>query len=259
MQVEECCQCLLNYFLPRVDEKRSGACIDVGVGTFAFYCELFASLGFPTVAVEPVPVNELRQICRRHKIKLVEACLSDIDGTQTLHIGVFEGKENYNLSSLNRDWWGASTKTHHVRSITLTKLFSIIKAKRTTCLKLDVEGAESMVIRQLPLLPESLLPSVIMFEYGGGGARESGLAAWSPEYLAATTECLDILKQSGYGFSIGIDSASQTNERVFDLRTSRLGTEEIFDIRAIFGNIITFRTDSFPKEEIASLCVPYYQ
>lgn len=58
MNVEECCQALLAYTLSIVAQQRSHTCIDVGVGTFAFYCKLFAQLGFPTLAVEPLPIDE---------------------------------------------------------------------------------------------------------------------------------------------------------------------------------------------------------
>ncbi len=63
MRVESCCQKLLEQLLPDLDPQRQGICIDVGVGTFAFYCELFARLGFSTVAIEPSPTDKLRIIC----------------------------------------------------------------------------------------------------------------------------------------------------------------------------------------------------
>ena len=44
MRVEPCCQSVLANILPVVDSKKEGICIDVGVGTFAFYCEMFGKL-----------------------------------------------------------------------------------------------------------------------------------------------------------------------------------------------------------------------
>ena len=38
MRVEACCQSLLAEILPEIDPKKEGYCIDVGAGTFAFYC-----------------------------------------------------------------------------------------------------------------------------------------------------------------------------------------------------------------------------
>ena len=68
MHVEECSQALLKQILPEVDSNRSGLAIDIGVGTFAFYCQLFDQLRFPTIAVEPLPNKQLRQLCRYRQI-----------------------------------------------------------------------------------------------------------------------------------------------------------------------------------------------
>lgn len=257
MHVEECCQALLSYLLPIVDPERQGICIDVGVGTFAFYCELFARLGFQTVAVEPMPVDALKQVCPHHNITLIEGCISDINGIQTLHIGTYQGIENLNLCSLEPDWWGASTETRQVQSITLSKLMSSVNAKKVSCLKLDIEGAESSVIRQFTALPESLLPSVVMFEYGGGNNKQQGGEGWAPKFLTATMECLSVLKQCGYSFSIVIDAAKDTSESIFDLKILTLDPNEIFAARAIYGNIISFRNKVYSKSAIANICNVY--
>jgi len=257
MHVEECCQAVLFHVLPHVDKKRKGVCIDVGVGTFAFYCELFARLRFRTVAVEPLPVDRLRKVCHYHGIKLVESCLSDINGFQTLYIGTYQGAENLNLSSLSPDWWGASTETRRVQSMTLPTLLSTINARKVTRLKLDIEGAEATIIRQFLRMPESLLPSVVMFEYGGGDNRESGRSGWSQQFLAATMECLSVLKKCGYGFSVGIDSAPDTAERIFDLQSPDLEPNRIFPTRAIYGNIISLRGFLYPESEVARICAAY--
>ena len=49
MYVEECCSALLNYILPQVDQAKFGLTIEIGVGTFHFYCSLFKKLGFETM------------------------------------------------------------------------------------------------------------------------------------------------------------------------------------------------------------------
>jgi uncharacterized UPF0146 family protein len=51
VRVEACCQALLEQILPAIDREKTGICLDVGVGTFAFYCKRFARLGFETVAI----------------------------------------------------------------------------------------------------------------------------------------------------------------------------------------------------------------
>ncbi len=257
MHVEECCQALLNYLIPIVDQERQGICIDVGVGTFAFYCELFARLGFKTVAVEPIPVNALRQVCQYHNITLIESCISDINGIQNLHIGTYQGVENLNLCSLEPDWWGASIEIRQVQSITLSKLMSSVNTKKISCLKLDVEGSESTIIRQFMALPESLLPSVVMFEYGGGNNKEQGRKGWAPKFLTATMECLSVLKQCGYGFSIVIDAAKDTAQFISDLQLSNLEHNEIFEPSAVYGNIISFRSGAYSENAIASICTLY--
>ena len=101
MRVENCCQALLADLLPTIDPQRSGKCLDVGVGTFAFYCQLFAELGFETIAVEPLPVKKLKQLSEHSQIKLLPMCLSDRDGEQTLYLGKFAGLFNSNFSSLS--------------------------------------------------------------------------------------------------------------------------------------------------------------
>ena len=194
MQVEDCCQALLSKILPTIDEQREGICLDIGVGTFAFYCEIFAKLGFKTVAVEPLPIDVLRQRCSHYGITLLEACVSEVSGRQTLHIGTFQGSENLNLSSLESDWWGSSAKTIQVQSLTLSQVLSSVDTKKVTCIKIDVEGAESRIIRQFISLSKSLLPNVVMFEYGGGGRKAAGQKGWSEKFASGTYECLQILK-----------------------------------------------------------------
>lgn len=257
MHVDECCQALLAHILPIIDKEREGICLDVGVGTFNFYCELFARLGFRTTAVEPLPVKALRRICRRHSITLIEGCLSDVDGVQTLYIGTFQGAENINVSSLVPNWWGAGTKTVDVLAMTLARLLSTIRAQRVTCLKLDIEGMEFATVRQLLGLPRSLLPRVVVLEYGGGDSKESGRAGWSPQFFDATVQCLAVLKNRGYSFSIFIDSSPKTVERTLDLASSNLESDEIFPNSAIYGNIVSLRDLLYPEVEIARICSPY--
>src|SRR5437870_7346733 len=138
MQVEECCQSLLAEILPAGDPNRTGVAIDIGVGTFAFYCELFNQIGFRSVAVEPVPNDNLREICRHGDIALVESCVSEIDGTADLFMGTFDGIENLNLNSMRPDWWGVTKRKRVVKSMRLATLLETINARRVTCLKLDV-------------------------------------------------------------------------------------------------------------------------
>ncbi|MFB2979458.1 FkbM family methyltransferase [Microseira sp. BLCC-F43] len=258
MRVEPCCQSLLANILPVVDPKKEGICIDVGVGTFAFYCEIFAKLRFSTLAVEPLPVKKLQRICQKRNIGLIQSCLSDKNGTENLYMGTFAGLLNNNFSSLSPDWFGSSKQIKQVESITLSKLTSTIEAEKITCFKIDIEGWESQVLKQLVELPDSLIPKVVMFEYGGGINRQKGKRGWSPQFLNATMDCLAVLKQCGYGFSVMIDYAYHAKERIFDLQLSDLEPDSIFDSNAVYGNIITCHNWRYSEDEIAKLCRPYY-
>jgi FkbM family methyltransferase len=259
MRVEACCQRILSYVLPLVDEKREGICIDVGVGTFAFYCEMFSMLGFKTVAVEPLPVEGVRVLCQYDSITLIEACLSDVNGTKTIHLGNVAAGCDSNYASLEADWFGVSTETREVQSLTLPKLLLNLNTQKVTCLKLDIEGAESTVITKLRELPKAWLPSVVMFEYGGGDSREKGQYGWSPKYAKATMECIGALKECGYNCSIMIDSALDTEARIFDLESSNLEPDLIFYPNGGYGNIIAFRDFHIAQDEVAKVCAPYYE
>ncbi|MFW9877875.1 MAG: FkbM family methyltransferase [Candidatus Thorarchaeota archaeon] len=255
MHVEECCQSLLNQILPELDRKRSGFAIDIGVGTFAFYCKLFKQLRFKTVAVEPVPTDQLRQLCHHYNIQLVESCISDINGFVNLHIGTFNGEKNLNLNSMRSDWWGSTSTTQQVQSILLSNLLNNINAKKIACIKIDVEGLELSIIKQFLKLKTALLPKVLIFEYGGGGTRESRKGGW--KLLEETIKCLEILRSLDYRQSILVDSTPNTKERVFNLQSITLKPAKIFPPQSTYGNIIVLRDDQYPEHKIASMCQSY--
>ncbi|MEA5579600.1 FkbM family methyltransferase [Anabaena sp. UHCC 0451] len=259
MRVESCCQSLLAEIISEIDPKKTGFCIDVGVGTFAFYCEVFAKLGYPTIAVEPLPVKKLRQLTEIYPIQLIESCLSNIDGKQLLYLGNFAGLFNSNFSSLSPDWFGSSQKTKEVESITLSTLLKRIQPTEITCLKLDIEGWEFNVIEQLPYIDHALLPKVVMFEYGGGVNKNQGKKGWSKEFLEKTWKCLAILKKCGYQSSIMIDFAPDSQERIFDLQTLNLADEQLFNNQSVYGNIISLKDNTISEAKIHGVCQSYYQ
>lgn len=240
MHVEECCQALLHYVLPQIDQNRKGLCIDVGVGTFALYCELFARTGFNTVAVEPLPTAEIIETCHSLGINLIKSCVYDNDGTQTMYTGAFNGSENLNLSSIRSTWWGSSSNAVKVSSMTLDTLLKSVNARTITCLKLDVEGVESVIIKQLQQVNESLLPAVVVFEYGGGSSREEGTAGWSDDGINETLSCFRMLKDLNYKTTILIDSLPDSKERVIDLSEVDLLPDILFHPQSIYGNAICF-------------------
>ncbi|MGB2925189.1 MAG: FkbM family methyltransferase [Limnothrix sp.] len=257
MEVESCCQALLKQILPAVDPQKSGHCIDVGVGTFAFYCDLFAKLGFKTIAVEPSPVKKLRKLCDRQPIELVEACLSDQNGTQTLYMGNFASMANENFNSLEAAWFGSSPKTKAVKTFDLQTFLNTTNIENITCLKLDIEGWEPVVMKQFDQLPPTQLPKITMFEYGGGGPRDQAGKGWSDSFLTGTLTCLETLQKCGYGFSIIIDYAYNAQPTIIDLQSHTLDPDQLFLPNAVYGNIISFREGNFSKLDIEQICEKY--
>ncbi len=257
MQVEECCSALLELILPSIDKDRSGWAIDVGVGTFCFYCEQFAKLGFRTAAVEPLPVEELKNICSKLNIRLIETCLSDKNGTATLYKGTFQEEENLNLNSLRSDWWGVGKDPVEVKTSTLQSVLQHLDIKRISCLKLDVEGMEFSVIKQIAQLQAEQIPHLLMFEYGGGGTRRSGTGGWSADIFDETLESLNILANLGFDKTVLIDSG--TNIPYIHFMQTEKALEHYFLPEFIYGNIITSRVGIVSDEDIISCCLPYSQ
>lgn len=137
MKVESCCLNLLSILLPLLDNEKKGTCIKIGVKNIKLYSEMFARLGFnDTVVVEPFPLDNLKQLCNDLKIKLIESCVSDINGIQNVYIVNSHGSKNLNLYSLHSDWWDIYTEKKQVASLTLPQLFININAKKITCLKI---------------------------------------------------------------------------------------------------------------------------
>ncbi|MFM1841787.1 MAG: hypothetical protein RLZZ490_520 [Cyanobacteriota bacterium] len=260
MRVEPCCQALLAILLPQVDPDRQGVCIDVGVGTFAFYCQIFAELGFPAIAVEPLPVKALQKLAEQPNLTLLSVCLSDQAGEQTLYVGKFAGIFNSNFSSLSPQWFGASSQAKQVKTITLNTLIEQQKIQQITCLKLDIEGWEWQVIKQLKTMRDELLPAVVMFEYGGGVNRQKNQKGWSPEFFQNTLDSLALLKAKGYGHGLLLDFAPDRQEVMFDLGNLAVSDlESLFPPDSVYGNIIIFKTYQPDPNQVAQVCQSYYQ
>lgn len=257
MFVEECCQALLAKLLPKICSK-SGVSIEVGCGTFAFYCELFSKLGLKAIAVEPLPVRDLKNICKARGISLVESCLLDFDGFVDIYIGSYSGAENFNLSSVYENWWGASGVTRRVKSISLKSLLEAYQIQEIDCFKIDIEGAELTVIKQFSELEPSYLPKVLVFEYGGGGAFESRAGGWSEIHLDNTIKIIRILKDLGFSTCVKIDSDQTSQESIFDLQSLQPEASLIFSSSNIYGNIVCFHKKIKIKEsEVREICKPY--
>ncbi len=240
MYVEECCSALLSYILPQVDKAKSGITIEIGVGTFHFYCSLFRELGFEVIAVEPIPNKNLKSICRKQNIKLVESCVTKTDGTVNIYMGTWQGEENTNLCSTRSDWWGVTSEAKQVDSISLPTLLRFTQKQAITCIKIDVEGAEVDIIEQFMDIKHLSLPVVLMFEYGGGTTKSSQKGGWSSEIYNGTLKCLEILKSLNYKEIIAIDSSKNFLPQVYDLQQLS-SFDDIFPETSDYGNIIATR------------------
>lgn len=203
MEFESRTEWLLTQTLPHVDPRRLGTCIEIGVGTYHWYCDLFARAGYRSVAVEPVPSEPFIQHLRQGGILFHEGVVGEHDGTVTIYLGK-DGDTN--LSSIRRDWWAATEVTRTVASMTLATMVARSDIDRITCLKVDAEGSEARILRQLLSFPPHLLPRLIVFEFGAAVWTEG---KWLDHFDADTMECLRILRACGYDRLRTIDVFSE--------------------------------------------------
>jgi len=239
MDVEKACLYLVPYLKKVYDKNKVGYAIDIGVGTFCFYCEEYKKLGFKTIAVEPLPNEKLKIICRKQSITLEECCIYTHNGDIQIYTGNFKGEPLSDLSSVKPDWWGSSPNSKTVRSITLPALLSKNNVDKISFLKVDTEGAEYEILNQLNDISIKSLPAVIQFEYGGGAAKKEQKGGWSDENFQNTLNCLNVLQKLNYEDGIMIDS-SRPGAQYFEF-TSNKPYSNLFDDECHYGNIIVFQ------------------
>jgi FkbM family methyltransferase len=229
MEFEHRTEELLRLLLPKVDPDRLGTCIEIGVGTYHWYCDLFAGAGYRSVAIEPIPAEPFIQRLRQGNIIFHEGVVAEHDGNVT----VFLGKDgDTNLSSIRHDWWAATEHTKTVASMTLATIMRLSGIDRLTCLKVDAEGSESRILKQLLNFPQRLLPSLVVFEFG---AAIWSNGKWLDHFDSDTMECLRILSSCGYGSMRTIDVFSE--ERSGNLQRD-LNPEIYFGRDSQAGNAI---------------------
>ncbi|TAL57699.1 MAG: FkbM family methyltransferase, partial [Bacteroidetes bacterium] len=199
MNVEKELLAIIPKLLKAYDADKRGTNFDVGVGTFNFYCELFAKLGYSTIAIEPLPSQAVKSFIGNPKITLVEGCLLDKNGTVEIYSGVYNDTECTDVSSVNKDWWGITDKSQKkiVSSFTLQTLITQQNIKEISYFKIDTEGSEEPIILQFTSLHQTLLPKVIEFEYGGGSAKKEGKDGWANKYFTGTIQSIHTLKNLG--------------------------------------------------------------
>ncbi|WP_368012165.1 FkbM family methyltransferase [Laspinema palackyanum] len=269
MKFEACSRELMTTFATILDPERQGTAIEIGVGTQDYYFVDFVKAGFPTLAVEPAPAEELRVTCQRLNVPLEQAAIAEKNGEVTLYLGEYQGQINVNLNSLNPDWWGVANPQQsdspsqnrtpaslNVPAFTLKTLLQNRGIERLSILKVDTEGSEFGIINGLREIPVQTLPSLVQFEYGGGGDRESQEGGWNPKYFQSTLDCLEVLKALGYEWLLLIDRELP--------RPYSFAFQEITNFADIFhplshvGNAIACKTHHLSSQiNLDSLCQPY--
>ncbi|WP_261204510.1 FkbM family methyltransferase [Laspinema sp. D2d] len=259
----------MTTFATILDPERQGTAIEIGVGTQDYYFVDFVKAGFPTLAVEPAPVEELRVTCQRLNVPLEQAAIAEKNGEVTLYLGEYQGQLNVNLNSLNPDWWGVvkpqesdsfrqrrTPTSLNVPAFTLKTLLQNRAIERLSILKVDTEGSEFGIINGLREIPPQTLPSLVQFEYGGGGDRQSQEGGWNPKYFQSTLDCLEVLKDLGYEWLVLIDRELP--------RPCSFSLQEITNFADIFhplshvGNAIACKTRHITSQiNLDTLCQPY--
>ena len=245
MRYEDCSQHLLTVLSDLADAKRAGTFVEIGLGTANYGFIDAVRNGFQALAVEALPSERLVLACREHHVPLETSAVSDKDGWETMHLGQFRGQPNVNLSSLQLDWWGSSSVTRRVPSLTLASLLKKCGIRRMAVLKLDVEGSEFSVTSGLDLVPSCALPDLVQLEYGGGGTRSSQQGGWYPKYLDFTCSALELLRSLGYACLLLVDR-DRPSVGSFRLDTVR-DFKDVFHPLAHVGNAILCKQGSLRR------------
>jgi FkbM family methyltransferase len=171
-------------------------CLDVGANVGAHTLVMATRVGPEgrVIALEPHPVIGARleknvALSGHDNVTIVRAALADRDG-EVAFFGFEEGAFQQGMSSLF-EGEGASRRLT-VPAITARTLVERAGTERLDMVKIDVEGAEAIVLEQLAPWIERARPHVI-FEHR---AHHWGNASWS------LTEVLAWLRGLGYGIEV---------------------------------------------------------
>ncbi len=199
---EQLTDALLETLLPKVDPERAGTFVEIGCGTGNFSFVMARRLGYKAIATDPVPTAQCAAAAEIAGVSIFAYAIWERNGFAVMHLH----DTDPNFASMLPDW-NVGNRAKHVQTKTLhTWLVRRPKLESVVCLKLDVEGAENIILRQLKDLPASLLPKIVVFEYGGGGNRSEGKGGWTEEHFANTQECRAILHDLGYIILDRLDS-----------------------------------------------------
>lgn len=143
--------------------------IDVGAnkGDHAFLVGQLTGDNGKVIAVEPLPDNHhwLKKSLAKNdfdNIELVEAALSDEDGQATFEHGEFSG-----WGKMLADDGEAEKETIQVRKAALDSLVSELDLEQVDAIKIDVEGAETEVVRGARKTIERFRPMIWLEIHAG--------------------------------------------------------------------------------------------
>ncbi len=144
--------------------RRGHRVVDVGANV-GFFTLLAATIAGPegvVVSFEPEPVSFslLSKSVEKNglgNIRLLQQCVSDVDGTRTLHLSVTPHK---GLHSIERKLGGKKIEIASTRLDTVAKR---LRMERIDLLKIDAEGSEPQVLAGArDLLERSAIGNIIM-------------------------------------------------------------------------------------------------
>lgn len=216
--------------IQRLDPDRRGWCIDVGIGDDDYYFEWFFKLGYPTLAIEPLPTDKANRAVEDSHVAFMQAALGAANGETHLHTA-------RGIHSLYDGLWGESVASEVVKIATWKTVLERTGINRITALKLDIEGAESLIIRQLEGNP---LPAVLSFEFGGVWTRASGHGPWGMARTAEVMLSLRLLWGLGYREGVVISSGDSDHVQPITLER-RMDIDKLFSPDCGWGNIVVWR------------------
>lgn len=216
--------------IQRLDPDRLGWCVDVGIGDDDYYFEWFFKLGYPTLAIEPLPTDKATRAIEQSKVAFIQTALGNRDGETTLYSA-------HGIHSLHEGLWGDSEASQRVTVHTWRYITELVGITRIAALKLDIEGSEGIVIRQLWDCP---LPDVLSFEFGGVWQRASRQGQWTAQ--RETQLLLNLRELWRLGYRQGVVISSGDSDKVLPITLERrMDIEALFSPDCGWGNIVVWR------------------
>jgi len=219
--------------LQDLDPDKTGWCIDGGAGIQDFFGLYFTEWGWQSVIVEPLPSDALLNSLH-NGVMLEPSALCANDGQVTLYTG-----HDGNTHSLDANWENVTGHPHSkepisVQGVRYLSLLEKYDIEHVACLKLDIEGSEWSVIRQL-IEDDITLPQIVSIEYGGGYAKSSGMGGWAEDRFTDILKCLDVLRACGYTHGAHCEEA--IHEFTFAQHPRGIWREN-----AGYGNLVIWQT-----------------